>query len=150
VCVSRQDFTVSEFAFLVGLGNLIYFLITALCVGIALGGAFIQTSASPGNPLFSADELVLLALKGGLNRLNTFAPLLIPHILAAQAQLKSGDGSILRILQNMRSIVYGGMPMLPTFEDWGFENKLPLMVSSLYFRVGSRVAQVPREHFRNN
>ncbi|KAJ6449682.1 hypothetical protein C8R45DRAFT_1224351 [Mycena sanguinolenta] len=66
---------------------------------------------------------------GGLNRMNTFAPLLIPHFMAAQAQLKSGDDSILKVLRNMRSIVYGGMPMLPMFEDWAFENKIPLMNS---------------------
>ncbi|KAJ7124440.1 hypothetical protein C8R44DRAFT_620253 [Mycena epipterygia] len=99
----------------------------ALCVGINLGGAFIQTSQTPTYPLFPSEELVQLALQGGLNRLNTFAPLVIPHIMAAQAQLKSGDDTVLRVLQNMRSIVYGGMPMLPVFENWGFENKLPLM-----------------------
>ncbi|KAJ7165687.1 hypothetical protein C8R43DRAFT_1061684 [Mycena crocata] len=99
----------------------------ALCVGINFGGAFIQTSQKPSFPLFPSEELVQLVLKGGLNRLNTFAPLVIPHIMAAQAQLKSGDDTVLRVLQNMRSIVYGGMPMLPVFEDWGFEHKLPLM-----------------------
>ncbi|KAF7345703.1 Acetyl-CoA synthetase-like protein [Mycena venus] len=99
----------------------------ALCVGIHLGGAFIETSATPGNPLFPADELVQLAVKGGLNRLNTFAPLMIPHIMGAQAQFEAGEDTVLRVLQKMRSIVYGGMPMLPVFEDWGFENKLPLM-----------------------
>lgn len=97
-------------------------------MGINFGGAFIQTSQTPTYPLFPSEELVQLALQGGLNRLNTFAPLVIPHIMAAQAQLKSGDDTILRVLQNMRSIVYGGMTMLPIFENWGFENKLPLMV----------------------
>ncbi|KAJ6579667.1 hypothetical protein DFH09DRAFT_1360876 [Mycena vulgaris] len=99
----------------------------ALCMGINLGGAFIQTSQTPTYPLFPSDELVQLVLHGGLNRLNTFAPMVIPHIVAAQSQLKSGDHTILRVLQNLRSIVYGGMPMLPVFEDWAFENKLPLM-----------------------
>ncbi|KAJ7775662.1 hypothetical protein DFH07DRAFT_952053 [Mycena maculata] len=101
----------------------------ALSVGINLGGAFIQTSQTPKDPIFPSDELVQLALGGGLNRMTVFAPMLIPPILTAQAQLKSGDETILCILQNMRSIVYGGMPLLPVFETWAFENKFPLMNS---------------------
>ncbi|KAF7371299.1 Acetyl-CoA synthetase-like protein [Mycena sanguinolenta] len=100
-----------------------------LSVGIHLGGAFIQTSATPRNPSFPVDELVELAREGGLNRMNTFAPLMIPYFMATQAQLKTGDDSILKVLRNMRSIVYGGMPLLPVFEDWAFENQIPLMNS---------------------
>lgn len=103
-------------------------------MGINFGGAFVQTTQSPRMPIFLADELVQLALRGGLNRLNTFAPMLIPHLMAAQKQLKAtGESTVLTVLQNMRSIVYGGMPMLPVFENWAFENKLPLMASPLLF-----------------
>ncbi|KAJ7490968.1 hypothetical protein FB451DRAFT_1514181 [Mycena latifolia] len=117
----------------------------ALCVGINLGGAFIQ----PSSPRFSSDELVQLALHGGLNRLLTLAPFFVPLIMAAQTQLKSGDDTILRVLQNMRSIVYGAMPMPPIYENWAFENNLPIMNMLGTTETGSLLHSIPGKHPRH-
>ena len=59
----------------------------------------------------------------GLNRMTTFGTRLAPQIQAAKK-----NPELLRLLQEMRTVSYGGVPISVADDDWCFQNGISLMV----------------------
>lgn len=63
----------------------------------------------------------------GLNRLHQFATFLSTHLRHARHNPK-----LLAYLQSLDTILYSGLPLPQEDEDFAYQNKLKLVVSSLY------------------
>ena len=64
----------------------------------------------------------------GLNRMTAFGTWLAPQIQAAKK-----NPELLRLLQEMRTVSYGGVPISVADDDWCFQNGIPLMVGLFLF-----------------
>ncbi|CUA70745.1 hypothetical protein RSOLAG22IIIB_09073 [Rhizoctonia solani] len=76
----------------------------------------------PSKANFSTEEFFNLVNFGGLNRLTTYGTYLAPHL-----QVARGDPALLKLLQGMRTISYGGVPISNADDDWCFHNGVPIM-----------------------
>jgi hypothetical protein len=63
----------------------------------------------------------------GLNHMTTYGTYLAPYIQAAKK-----DPAILKLLQEMRTVSYDGVPISVADDDWCFENGIPMIVSTFY------------------
>lgn len=61
----------------------------------------------------------------GLNHMTTYGTYLSPYIQAAK-----DDPAILKLLQDMRSVSYDGVPITVANDDWCFENGINMIVST--------------------
>lgn len=84
------------------------------------GSCFVQ----PSRPRFSIEELSSLVNVCGLNRFTTYGTFLAPYLLRAKT-----DPALLKLLQEMRTISYYGVPLSADDDDWCFGNGLPVTVS---------------------
>ncbi|CAE6513284.1 unnamed protein product [Rhizoctonia solani] len=71
---------------------------------------------------FSTEEFVNLVKVGGLNRVTTYGTYLAPHL-----QVAKRNPAMLKMLQGMRTISYGGVPISNADDDWCFQNGVPMM-----------------------
>ena len=60
----------------------------------------------------------------GLNHIATFGTWLLPHVQAAK-----NDPMVLKLLQEMRTISYGGTTIPVADDEWCFQHGIPLIVS---------------------
>jgi hypothetical protein len=94
-----------------------------------LGGLYTRSCiVKPSKPRVSTEELLNMVNTCGLNHMGLYGTYLSPHIQAAKR-----DPAILKLLQGMRSISYGGVPVSIAEDDWCFQNGIPLIVSVLFF-----------------
>ncbi|CAE6425911.1 unnamed protein product [Rhizoctonia solani] len=73
-------------------------------------------------PHFSTEEFVNLVNAGGMNRVTTYGTYLAPHLQAAKK-----NPTMLKLLQGMRTISYGGVPISNADDDWCFQNGVPII-----------------------
>ncbi|CAE7059176.1 unnamed protein product [Rhizoctonia solani] len=71
---------------------------------------------------FSTEEFVNLVNVGGLNRVTTYGTYLTPHL-----QVAKNDPEMLKLLQGMRTISFGGVPISNADDDWCFQNGVPII-----------------------
>ncbi|KAJ7675905.1 hypothetical protein DFH06DRAFT_671202 [Mycena polygramma] len=76
----------------------------------------------PSKPRVSTEELLNMINTEGLNHMGLYGTYLSPHIQAAKR-----DPVVLKALQGMRSISYGGVPVSFSEDDWCFENEITLI-----------------------
>lgn len=77
---------------------------------------------------YSIEELFNMVNLCGLNRMTTYGTWLAPQIQAAKK-----NPELLRLLQEMRTVSYGGVPISVADDDWCFQNGIPLMVGLFCF-----------------
>ena len=77
----------------------------------------------PSHARCSTEELFNMVKLCGLNRMTTYGTWLAPQIQAAKK-----NPELLRLLQEMRTVSYGGVPISVADDDWCFQNGIPLMV----------------------
>ncbi|KAL6889191.1 hypothetical protein GGI43DRAFT_430910 [Trichoderma evansii] len=75
----------------------------------------------PSQIAFSSDELQSMIHRCGLNRLNQFPTFMSSHFRKARENPK-----LLADLQNLDSILYGGLSLHQEEEDWAYKNGLKL------------------------
>lgn len=82
----------------------------------------------PSRRDFTIEELFRMVNVCGLNHMTTYGTYLTPYIQAARK-----DRAILKLLQEMRTVSYDGVPISVADDDWCFENGIPMIVSIFYF-----------------
>ncbi|KIL56732.1 hypothetical protein M378DRAFT_88879 [Amanita muscaria Koide BX008] len=92
----------------------------------------------PSKMRFSTEELLTLVNVCGLNRMTTFGTWLAPHIQAAKK-----DPAALKLLQEMRTVSYGGVPISIADDDWCFQNGIPLMDMYATTECGTLMVSAP-------
>lgn len=90
------------------------------------GSSFIKPSRGP----LPDAELLNIYNLCGLNRITTYGTWISPHISAAKK-----DPTILKMLQEMRTISYTGVAISKADDDWCFQNGIPIVVR--YFTLPS-------------
>ncbi|KAJ7070925.1 hypothetical protein C8F01DRAFT_1206578 [Mycena amicta] len=107
----RQDVTV-------WMGSMCHIGQTFMLIGsVQHGSCVIQ----PSTISFSAQELVAMIQRCGLNRLNQFAAFLANHIRAARQ-----DPKLLSLLCGLDEVLTSGMPLPLEEEDWAYNNGIKL------------------------
>jgi len=74
----------------------------------------------------------------GLNRVTHYGTTLAPHIQAAK-----NDPAILKLLQGLRTLSYGGVPISIADDDWCFQNDIPIMDMYATTECGLLMVSVP-------
>ncbi|KAM6499520.1 hypothetical protein JOM56_005028 [Amanita muscaria] len=92
----------------------------------------------PSKRRFSTEELSNMVNVCGLNRMTTFGTWLAPHIQAAKK-----DPVVLKLLQVMRTVSYGGVPISIANDDWCFQNGIPLTDMYATTECGLLMTSVP-------
>ncbi|KAJ7635339.1 hypothetical protein FB45DRAFT_1143545 [Roridomyces roridus] len=82
------------------------------------GSCIIYPSTEP----LSTQDLFAMVDVCGLNHMGLYGTYLSPYIQAAKR-----DPTVLKLLQGMRSISYGGVPVSIAEDDWCFENGISLI-----------------------
>lgn len=75
---------------------------------------------------FSSEELMDMIRTCGLNRLNQFAA-----FLAKQLQTSRNHPKLLSMLANLDEVLYSGMPLARSEQEWALQNDIKLRVSLL-------------------
>lgn len=70
---------------------------------------------------FSSGELMDMAYRCGLNRLNQFATFLVAHLRRAR-----DDTKLLGLLRNFDEVLYSGLPLPREDEEWAYRNGIKL------------------------
>ena len=78
----------------------------------------------PSKIAFSSEELVDMIIRCDLNRLHQFASFLSTHIRHARQNPK-----LLAYLQSLDTVLFSGLPLPQEDEEFGYQNKLKLVVS---------------------
>ncbi|KAF9529511.1 acetyl-CoA synthetase-like protein [Crepidotus variabilis] len=92
----------------------------------------------PSKPRFSVEELSNLVKVCGLNRFTTYGTFLAPYIQKAKK-----DPSILKLLQEMRTVSYYGVPISSDDDDWCFEKGIPATNMYGATEIGLVMSTVP-------
>ncbi|KIL59801.1 hypothetical protein M378DRAFT_14552 [Amanita muscaria Koide BX008] len=92
----------------------------------------------PSKMRFSTEELLNMVNVCGLNHMTTYGTWLAPHIQAAKK-----DPVALKLLQEMRTVSYGGVPISIADDDWCFQNDIPLMDMYATTECGTLMVSVP-------
>jgi len=95
----------------------------------------------PSSPRFSTVEFVSMVKTCGVNHLNLFSTLLLIYMNAARK-----DPLILKMLQGMRTVGYGGLSLPPEAENWGYENHIPLVNIYANTECGVMMIPIPGQH----
>ncbi|KAF8150333.1 hypothetical protein K438DRAFT_1866070 [Mycena galopus ATCC 62051] len=104
-----------------------------------LGGLYTRSCiVKPSKPRVSTEELLNMVNTCGLNHMGLYGTYLSPHIQAAKR-----DPAILKLLQGMRSISYGGVPVSIAEDDWCFQNGIPLIDMYATTECGLLMSSVP-------
>ncbi|KAJ7225415.1 hypothetical protein GGX14DRAFT_638581 [Mycena pura] len=107
----RRDVTV-------WMGSMCHIGQTFMLIGsLQHGSCVIQPTAIS----FSAEELVAMIHRCGLNRLNQFAAFLANHLRAARL-----DPKLLSLLCSLDEVLYSGMPLAREEEEWAYRNGIKL------------------------
>ena len=105
------------------------------------GTYFVQASKMR----FSTKELTNMVKTCNVNHLTQFGTFLSLNIKAARA-----DPIILKLLQDMKTVSYDGVPISPEDDSWCFKNHIPLVVSiSVPHRCSLTHARVSKNMYAN-
>ncbi|KAG5639778.1 hypothetical protein H0H81_000058 [Sphagnurus paluster] len=98
----------------------------------------------PSRPRFSTEELFNLVRVCGLNRFTTYGTFLAAYIQDARK-----DPAVLKLLQEMRTVSYYGVPISVDNDDWCFKNGIPAtMIPSLQGLTMSTIPGKPARFLR--
>lgn len=84
------------------------------------------------------EELFNMVRVCGLNHLTTYGTYLTPYIQTARK-----DPALLKLLQEMRSVSYDGVPLTVADDDWCFENRISMIDMYAATEMGYVMATVP-------
>jgi hypothetical protein len=100
------------------------FSMLMICGSVLLGSLqHGSCTIQPTKIAFSADELVDMVERCGLNRLNQFSTFLSTHLTTSRR-----DARILALLSNLDEVIHSGLPLPREDEDWAYRNKINLKV----------------------
>ncbi|KAF9529512.1 hypothetical protein CPB83DRAFT_852255 [Crepidotus variabilis] len=92
----------------------------------------------PSRRDYTPEELSRMVNVCGLNHMTTYGTYLSPYIQAAKQ-----DPSILKLLQEMRTVSYDGVPITVADDDWCLENDIPMIDMYAATEMGYVMSTVP-------